>query len=74
VHAEEYSRRQIELGGWPIVIETYKTGSVYYCSISSVDPGARMTRAEGPTREQAESLALERAARFLAQTRRFPPE
>ena len=69
---EDYSRRQQELAGWPIAIETYKLGDVYYCSIANVDPGARIARAEGRTREEAESRALEKAERFLAQTRRFP--
>ena len=27
---EEYSRREIELAGWPISIETYKLGDVYH--------------------------------------------
>ncbi len=72
MNAEQYSRRQIELAGWPISIETYKVGDVYYCSISNVDPGARFARAEGSTSDEAERLALEKAARYLSQTRRFP--
>ena len=72
MNAEQYSRRQIELAGWPISIETYKVGAVFYCSISNVDPGARFARAEGSTKEEAEQLALEKAERYLSQTRRFP--
>ena len=45
---------------------------MYYCTIYNVDPGARFARADGPTREDAEAKALEKAARYLAQTRRFP--
>ncbi|HEX4348041.1 MAG TPA: hypothetical protein VHZ73_10740 [Vicinamibacterales bacterium] len=70
--AEDYSKRQIELVGWPISVETYKTGGVYYCTIYNVDPGARFARAEGATREEAEGKALEKAERYLGQTRRFP--
>lgn len=70
---QEYSRRQLELAGWPIVVETYKL-DVYHCSVSSVDPGARFARAEGSTKEEAETLALEKATRHLAQTRRFKKE
>jgi hypothetical protein len=44
--AEEYSRRVLELGGWPISIETYRLGDVYHCTICSVDPGARFWRAD----------------------------
>jgi hypothetical protein len=72
VKAEEYSRRQQELDGWPISIETYKLGDVYHCTISSVDPGARFARADGASKEEAERRALDKAARYLAQTRRFP--
>ena len=70
---EDHSRRQMDLAGWPITIETYKLGDVYHCSISNVDPGARFARADGSTREEAEQRALEKAQRYLAQTRRFPP-
>jgi hypothetical protein len=69
---EDYSRRRIDLSGWPIEIETYKLGDVYHCTISSVDPGARFARADGATKQQAEERALEKATRYLAQTRRFP--
>jgi hypothetical protein len=68
---EDYSRRQQELAGWPITIETYKLGGVYHCTIANVDPGARFARADGSTKEEAEGLALEKAARYLAQTRKF---
>lgn len=68
---EEHSRRQQALGGWEIVVETYKLGDVYHCTITSVDPGARFARADGATLADAEGKALEKAARYLAQTRRF---
>jgi hypothetical protein len=70
---EEYAVRQIELAGWPISIETYKLGDVYHCTIASVDPGARFARADGSTKQEAEERALDKATRYLAQTRRFPP-
>lgn len=70
--AEDYTRRQMEVSGWPISVETYKAGDVYHCTISNVDPGARFARADGSTREEAETRALEKATRYLAQTRRFP--
>jgi hypothetical protein len=68
---EQQSRREIELAGWPIVVESYRLGDVYYCTISNADPGARFARAEGSSRDEAEKQALERAERHLAQTRRF---
>jgi hypothetical protein len=47
---------------------------VYYCSIDNVDPGARFARADGATLGEAEDTALEKARRYLAQTRRFPTQ
>jgi hypothetical protein len=38
--------------------------------IDNVDPGARFARAEGSTREEAESTAIGKANRYLQQTRR----
>ncbi len=68
---EDYSRRQTEIGGWAITIETYKLGDVYHCTIANVDPGARFALADGPTKDAAESKAIEKATRYLAQTRKF---
>jgi hypothetical protein len=71
MNAQGYTRREQELSGWSILLETYRLGDKYFCTISNVDPGARVARAEGPTREEAERIALENAARWLGQTRRF---
>jgi hypothetical protein len=68
---EDYSRRQEEIAGWAVTIETYKLGDVYHCAIANVDPGARFARADGSSREEAERLALEKAVRYLGQTRKF---
>ena len=65
----EYSKRQQELAGWRYGQTT--RGDVYYCTIANVDPGARFARAEGPTRDDAESRAIEKATRYLGQTRKF---
>jgi hypothetical protein len=66
VKAEDFTRRRQELGGWPIVVETYRAGETFYCTISSEDPGARFARGH-----EAERIALEKAQRWLGQTRRF---
>jgi hypothetical protein len=71
VRAEGYAKRRQPLGDWEIEIETYQAGDHFYCSINNVDPGARFARAEGSTREEAESRALEKAERYIKQTRRF---
>ena len=68
---EYYTRRKMEIGGWAVTIETYKLGDVFHCTIANVDPGARFARADGPTLEDAESAAIDKATRYLAQTRKF---
>jgi hypothetical protein len=68
---EDHTRRQQEIAGWQVTIETYKLGEVYHCTIANVDPGARLARADGSTRDEAESRAIEKASRYLAQTRKF---
>jgi hypothetical protein len=68
---EDYTRRQEALAGWAVTIETYKLGEVYHCTIANADPGARFARADGATRAEAEARAIEKATRYLAQTRKF---
>ena len=70
--AEEYTERQEAIDGWQVHIVTYRIGDRFYCTIDNVDPGARFARADGDTREQAERVALEKARKYLGQTRRFP--
>jgi len=72
--AEDYTERNDTLDGWHIHIVSYRIGEKYYCAIDNVDPGARFARAEGATREEVERAALEKAQRYLQQTRRFPTE
>ena len=70
--SEDYLETKQELDGWPINIVSYRVGATFCCTIDNVSPGARFARAEGHTREEAESAALEKAKRYLRQTRRFP--
>jgi hypothetical protein len=67
--AEGYTTTKRELDGWPVVIESYHVGDRFYCTISNADPGARFARAEASSAEEAERTALEKARRYLAQTR-----
>jgi hypothetical protein len=71
--AEEYTERHDVIDGWKVHIVTYRIGDRYYCAIDNVDPGARFAHAEGATREEVERVALEKAKKYLGQTRRFPP-
>ena len=70
--AEDYTERRETIDTWPVHIVTYRIGDKYYCTIDNVDPGARFARAEGATREDAERVALEKAKKYLGQTRKFP--
>lgn len=69
MRSEDYSTRQSDVDGWAVVIESYRVGDRFYCTVSSADPGARFARSEGGTQEEAERVALEKARRYLAQTR-----
>jgi len=72
MRAEDYTERNETIDGWPVHIVTYRIGDMCYCTIDNVDPGARFARAEGATREDVERMALEKAKKYLGQTRRFP--
>lgn len=69
MRAEDYTTRLTELDGWSLLVESYRIGDRFYCNVSSADPGARFARSEGTTKEEAERIALEKARRYLAQTR-----
>jgi hypothetical protein len=69
MRAEDYQRRREELAGWPVGIVSYRLGERYICEVDNVSPGARIARAEGPSREDAEGKALADAARRLGRTR-----
>ena len=72
MNAEDYTERRDTMDGWSINIVTYRIGGKHYCTIDNVDPGARFARAEGTTRDEVEQQALEKARKYLGQTRRFP--
>ena len=69
MRAEDYQRRRQELAGWPVGIVSYKLGDRYVCEVDNVSPGARVARAEGSTREEAERAAIDTAERRLGRTR-----
>lgn len=72
MRAEDYSSRREEIHGWTINVASYKLGDCYYCTVDNIDPGARIARGEGASREEAERQAVEKATKYLASTRRFP--
>jgi hypothetical protein len=68
MRTEDYQRREEKLAGWPVGIVSYRLGDKWFCEIDNVSPGARIARAEGATREEAEATAIAAATRRLART------
>jgi hypothetical protein len=69
LRSEFYQRRQTDLAGWQVGIASYKIGERFICEVDNVNPGARLARGEGLTREDAEQQALVVAQRRLERTR-----
>ena len=67
--AEEYQERKVEVLGWPVNLTSYRLGDVFHCKADNVSPGAALARTTGPTRDEAEKKALERAEQLLGRTR-----
>jgi hypothetical protein len=70
--AEEHTRVEVELGGWPAGVTTYRIGDTWICKIDNVSPGATVARARGKTKGEAVDAATQSAARRLAATRLYP--
>lgn len=70
---EDYSARKMDLAGWPITIVTYKLGPVYRTTIDNSDPGAWVVKAEGATRDEAETKALKEAQALLEKVKKSKP-
>jgi dsRNA-specific ribonuclease len=70
MRAEEHSTRTLEFGEWKIRLTSYRLGETYHCSADNVDPGARLARAQGASREEAEDRASKQARKLLGRTRR----
>jgi hypothetical protein len=70
MRAEDFSERQVEVNGWQCRLTSYRLGEIYHCTADNVSPGARLARATGASREEAERGALERATELLSRTRR----
>jgi hypothetical protein len=69
LRSEFYQRRQTDLAGWQVGIASYKIGERFICEVDNANPGARLARGEGLTREDAEQQALVVAQRRLERTR-----
>lgn len=70
---EDYSERKTELAGWPVTITTYKLGATYRTTIDNTDPGAWVVKAEGASKQDAESKAITEAEALLEKVKRNKP-
>ena len=69
---EDYSERKAELAGWPVTIITYRLDGSYHTTIENTDPGAWVVKAEGATKQDAESKALKDAEALMAKPAKRP--
>jgi len=70
---EEYSERKSELAGWPVTIVSYRLGTIYHVSVENQDPGAWVVKAQGATKQEAESKAMKEAEVLLAKIKNTKP-
>ena len=70
---EEYSEQKTTLGGWPVTIVTYRLGPTYHTTIDNTDPGAWVVKAQGATKEEAESKAKQEAQALLEKVKKSKP-
>ncbi len=70
---EEYSERKTQVAGWPITIVTYRLVQTYYTTIDNTDPGAWVVKAQGATKQEAETTALKDAEALLAKIKTNKP-
>lgn len=68
--SEHFKERQIEIGGWPVKLTSYRVGEKYICQADNVSPGACLARFKAPTLEEAEAQAISKAKHLLGKTRR----
>ncbi len=71
---KDYSSSRKQLGRWKVHFVSYKVGDQYFCTVDNDEPGATLSRSQGPTREEAEKKAIQKAQEMLAKTRVLPPQ
>ena len=70
---EDYSERKTQLAGWTVTIVTYRLGEVYHTTIDNTDPGAWVVKAQGATKQEAETAALKDAEALLEKVKKQKP-
>ncbi len=67
----QYRTREETVENWPVRIVSYCVGPIWYAAVENIDPGAKIARSDGTSREEAERRALDKARERLARTRTF---
>jgi len=70
---EDRSVRHVPVAGRTVTLTTYRLGGVWHCTADNTDPGARLSRAEGSSKEAAERSALAEAEGLLTGKKVAPP-
>jgi hypothetical protein len=63
---EDHTVRQVPVAGRIVTLTTYRLGALWRATADNTDPGARLARAEGPSKEAAERAALDQAEALLS--------
>ena len=66
MRTEGYSTKILEFDEGSVRLTSYKLGETYHCTADNVDPGARLSRAQGASREEAEERAGQQARKLLS--------
>ena len=69
LRTEDFRYRYDTVEGWEVGVTSYRLGDQFFCSVDNVSPGARLARARGTSREEAEDQAMKAAGRLLNRTR-----
>ena len=70
---QDYSEQKTQIAGWPVTVTTYRLESTYHTTIDNQDPGAWVVKAQGTTKQEAETKALKEAETLLAKVKKSKP-
>lgn len=68
--AKDYKEQKREIGGIPIKVISYRIGDTFHCHVANVEPGSTIARSDGKTPDEAQQLALKKAAERLSRNGR----
>jgi hypothetical protein len=71
MRAEDFESRELEIGGWPVKVTSYKLGDSYITEIEASATGSGIARGIAASSEESWKQASEAATRRLLRTRRM---